>query len=1145
MSKIYRLHTGAIDTLQDWTQISSHLDAAAINNIKDAAGGNAKKQITSIPSPFARIDLIKTAFRNVTTSGSPEGLSIYHKMVSDTLDVGQVFFNSMSLDKKIELISWNPGLSWVGGQMVVNEHSDLWDLLHKGSENHKLYGETLRMFFSQDAAEYNFDLLKQFYLLHYTDGKGRLNILGGTSPATLFFSTANNLDYVQLHFANDKLFDETYCPLPERNEDYILFLYALREAMPGFSTRFTVVDDYLELCLKHLPTAIRNKVIALDSGSYERNYNSITLAGTGNHPEIAGFELRGIRLDHERPQEESDFVIAATKQPGGLLPLVLPAYTFTSNMRYVDGVWPAQLKVPHFDPLPLSSRTLPGQMIQYPYLTTSDFLEPYLVQLPFEPNSDRFFTGDFPKGRQEGFLLPLSQAFFNYFSTADLQQIFPDGRRMFTLESLPGNAVKAKLHIPVKNGRYIDMERIYETDKARVGHTEPALLHNRGIIKDQRLSVAIYPFVKRGTDDQAAYTIMLLNHDEARGGTVPYKLKYYKDSDPQRAINPVTQRQKSNKQEDMIDTLYDVVSEEFDFMAIENGRTRGCLIPLFKTKHSNNRQYSFAIDFGTTNTHIEYSVDNGPSQPLDITAEDQQLGTLHTETDDTYNHLTAARFGKGATLLLQTVSKELMPPLIGPREKYRFPRRTVVSEPVNIDPVKTTYPLADYSIYWQYDNGIRARQLLAHTNLKWGSLIDNRIVKRIEGYIANLVLLVRNKVVLNGGDLSKTKIVWFYPTSMSEGRLQYFEQIWDKAIEKYIGNGIAVTHIPESVAPFYFFRNDHGVIAGDQPVINIDIGGGTTDVVVYKNEQIVSYTSFKFAGNALFGDGYSSQPAANGFVQFFEQQHRGILQDTLLSQYLPGKQDIDRSEEFITALFGLENHPDRGDVSFSFTQKLFETDELKIVPLFFISSILYHVAKYVQSQNGSLPRYITFSGTASKMLRILDVSKKLRSVSKLANQIFNDVFAVTTANIELVAADGPKEVTAKGGLKNPVVPELAKSVWFGIEEETDKTSLSYAEASGEDVRKAVIKEVSHFIDLFFSWNSKIDFTNEFALSTQRFPLFKKVLKADLDIFLVEGIYELKAEMNRQEDSPVKETLFFMPLRGVLNKLAFCIIDNNQ
>ena len=61
MSKIFRLHKGGADTIVDWAPINGHLSDTFIKTIDDPAGENSKKQITSIPSPFARMDLVRIA----------------------------------------------------------------------------------------------------------------------------------------------------------------------------------------------------------------------------------------------------------------------------------------------------------------------------------------------------------------------------------------------------------------------------------------------------------------------------------------------------------------------------------------------------------------------------------------------------------------------------------------------------------------------------------------------------------------------------------------------------------------------------------------------------------------------------------------------------------------------------------------------------------------------------------------------------------------------------------------------------------------------------------------------------------------------------------------------------------------------------
>lgn len=92
---ILRLHEdqNADNTnIDGWAKANS-LTADQIAEIVDPNGGDAKIDLASIPSPFGRWDLIRTAFRNVAESGIFVGNTLDHRLVSDTLDVAQVFFH--------------------------------------------------------------------------------------------------------------------------------------------------------------------------------------------------------------------------------------------------------------------------------------------------------------------------------------------------------------------------------------------------------------------------------------------------------------------------------------------------------------------------------------------------------------------------------------------------------------------------------------------------------------------------------------------------------------------------------------------------------------------------------------------------------------------------------------------------------------------------------------------------------------------------------------------------------------------------------------------------------------------------------------------------------------------------------------------
>jgi hypothetical protein len=94
MGKVFRIYGQGNNNIEDWAQVSNNpYTTQTIAQIKDPNGATPSKEITSIPSPFARIDLVKSAFREVVDSGNLDGNTIFHKMVSDSLDVGEIFFN--------------------------------------------------------------------------------------------------------------------------------------------------------------------------------------------------------------------------------------------------------------------------------------------------------------------------------------------------------------------------------------------------------------------------------------------------------------------------------------------------------------------------------------------------------------------------------------------------------------------------------------------------------------------------------------------------------------------------------------------------------------------------------------------------------------------------------------------------------------------------------------------------------------------------------------------------------------------------------------------------------------------------------------------------------------------------------------------
>ena len=199
-----------------------------VDGISDAT--TTQNEITSIPSPFARIELVKEAFGKIIPGTLNQmsvddvksllsGNTIYHKMVSDTLDVAQIFFSYPTMQDKVDIVVWN-----------MNQ--ELQKLLLSPNPNHQVAGRSLDMFLKQDALgndPYNFGKMKNMYILKYKGlGQKQMHIIGATSPATLFFSTANNESAIskELCFGTDYAFDSNYSSLDQRDPKFLKYMFA-------------------------------------------------------------------------------------------------------------------------------------------------------------------------------------------------------------------------------------------------------------------------------------------------------------------------------------------------------------------------------------------------------------------------------------------------------------------------------------------------------------------------------------------------------------------------------------------------------------------------------------------------------------------------------------------------------------------------------------------------------------------------------------------------------------------------------------------------------------------------------------------------------------------------------------------------------
>lgn len=1080
-------------------------------NIEETHSTNTTEP-TSIPSPFARMELARTAFAIAAEIlNKPEKTwndvpRRYQKIVSDCLDVAEIFFNYPLYRQDIQIIKWDAEM-----------------LRQKPMKDTEL-GKAMIKFMAGDGKTYNFDRMDAIYLLNYV-GKNRpnkvgLNIIGATSPITLFFSVDNDLRYVseQIHFTNgDNPFDGDFNPLEKRDPSFVKYLnlFINKYGKSAFASDFKAVHDYIVTACNNLPDGVDI------NGTYD--YQNIeVVAGAGEFVSVLG---TFIGCQAERQPEKSDFEIKSSIVTSGKLPLILPvaAANAYSNCAYISkhDLWLDKV-APVKETRKLEERLLPGTGICYPYLTVSDFFEDTIIKMPYKLNSAAYFNGNIKSESDESYLLPLTPTFFKYFTTEELKSMIE--------MRVAGSVVQVSLQIPIQNySRSAAVSHIMYTKTYQANKNEVQYI---GDTVNAKFGLGIFPIVRSNDVNVAHYRIALF--DKAKD----IALKFY-DKTEHVQENYSKVRREFNEVCGI--KTYVIEKRNFDRVDVQVGDNHGYVIPNF-VDNEGTAKYRFAVDFGTTNTHIAYSIYN-QREASPFECQKPQIERLH----ETY---------KADRDIVAAFEDNFVPTGLG-KTKLAFPLRSAFAEAHHIDYGQITYTLCDGNIPFQYEQVGPREYLDVQTgdDLKWSA---NK--GRIELYIRNIAFILHNKVLLEKGSLKDTEIRWFYPASMSTFVRNMMEQAWIKAYKdffdaNYNPDSNKVTSMSESIAPYCYYTNKDAAVG---IVTTIDVGGGTTDVYVSDGRLKDGVTndglllSFRCASNAIFGDGYNNQISNNGFVlkyrHIFENE---LSNDPELSKALKTIAMKGKSSELISFFFSLAS---TGKPGLDFMQKLVEDQKIKYVFLVFYSAIIYHVAQTMKAKGIGKPQTVAFSGNGSRTLQVISQNHEIQAefVKTIFENVYGEKYPKNQKFYLKFDNDKPKEATANGGLEATAEQIAAKPelvVMLGKDNTTFASKEKFDTLSNAD-KKNVVDNVLKFVDFIPTLNQNNAFGNNYYLDVNILDDVLAICKQNLDNYLELGLQKVLSILSTDptQTNDVTESLFFFPIVGMLNNLAKELYDidvNNQ
>ena len=1163
---------------QGWTGTQSGLTGSRIEHIKDTLSGGsvAAKAGTSIPSPFARLYLFDTAFQLVKNEPVPRELTLYHVLVSHTLDMLELLFqagNSPDVTyrvwnraERLDALNQPTGGSPTSGQ----RHS------------HQILAKALDLDLRGDLAN-----LYQFTLIYY---KGAL--LGGTSPLTLVFTSPNweqerQNKYIESpRSTNGRVFFQNeYVSLAERDEAFVTYLRRLYDQFNG-----QLLGGFKEYLYKVFfdspvpPPVMPNTTLD--------NFEPIQTGGESNSvlqvlPGLALYKVREADL-LEDIEQGSDFVMQPTVTyyqreirngaPTGVRRPLAVASRMEVSGRYVKNTpWNPQTVAMRssLNNLAegglLADRYLPGvDNVKYPFVTTDDFLEDFLIRMPFKINNARFLTG---VPGDSDVLLPVRKEYFNFFTTDDLK------RQLTIREESRGmeRVIIATLRIPIRNNRSVEFRKEYNLAKPET-------------VIDFRAGLGFFPFYRITVPEPEwqrlnQYTVMLADWSDYETGFQPAtSLRFFQipsvvSNQPISVASPEVRSPKSEQPA----SYYYKIAQPFDLAEVRLERDgipyRGLVLPQFTIiDQKGYKPFTFAIDFGTSNTHIAYTDSaTGSVDPKALTISDGrtnldkdelQMVLLNKPYDGSEAKTSYEKYrlpvSFGRIVPMETlIRREFVPPVIGKEfgSPFSFPLRTTVYEKSGFTDSRDNL-FSKVNLGFNIDLESETTGVNHYvTNLKW--LFENQPADtlnrpRVRAFFETLLLLIRNKIVLNQGDIGKAGVVWLAPSSMRAMTEESLVQELKQAFENVFGTTRNFREIPvaESLAP-YFYLVKQGV-KSFADTVNVDIGGGTTDIMLFMRQQDrYLNTSFRFAGYDIWGGGldergHPSHLKDNGFVTNYLAYKKTLNQVqgpefATLETFLRTP-DL-TSEDIVSLLFKYNDQ-------FKFVQSIQDgKPAMRLVLYLHFASVVYHLVQLIESHGLTLPRYLTFTGRGSQYLAMLGSPKRLIEFTKLLFRAYAPALVIPP-DFEVVLTNNPKETTANGavlfenaGADKAQYERRETSAYWGqqLDKPTDfeyrRTTIGEAR-SQQDFHDSVLLNVKEFLEKTLLDRDVAYFLSEYNIQTP-----KKYLDflTGPDVTRGGRIYDsymlARMSMERSPNEAVAETFFFMPLKHALYELSKFIAES--
>ncbi|MEZ4907288.1 MAG: hypothetical protein R2771_06545 [Saprospiraceae bacterium] len=1063
--------------------------------------------ISAIPKPLAVLYAYKNAFEHFIQnddviegefSNTVKFVGPYAQMVSDTLDLIQWIFERDNYDD-IKIVKWSK-------ENRINA------MVNSGDSRLKHFAETMNSYM-EDITNFN-----EIYLIFYNKNDVEI-LLGGTSPFNMVYLSPNakrllkDKNVILKSHDGDTFFDDDIKSLANRSSLFKDYMFYVKNQMANSAIDIPF-RQYIELELGNNYTATNeNFIIFKDNNNSNLKFNDRDFSIM---PIIQKFDSE-LRIKYNISSWNSN---NAVTHP----PLVIEIGKL-DNKKLGDiklesirtNLWIEEVN----RKLSIWDREIPGKNVKYPWILTSEFFNEYLIEIEGkELDTNSFLLGN----NNKKYLLPISELFLQFFKIENLNS--------YVKFSSSGNEVRVSIKIPLLGDDNFEISKIYSST----------------FIKKISLGVFISPNYKKSEND--IFEILMIFDNSNENYSIKFNdqlknkhLEFYDNKTEKGKI--WKKEQKSNH----VSEFKGGVFYRFNFTSFEsfthinikihqssNDIINFILVPNFKTlpKPEQQSNANFAIDFGTSNTFIAVDYNNEKSS---LEFNDFTL-SLHKIEQDGSDLLQI--FGDAP--ILDEFRKYFVPIWFSENENTQSNNANHSAKSVHktilLSNGESEHILHNNAIAFYYDYINRTNEGEAfYSNIKPKLEIESGLRNgiNVSVYIRELLYVIKLFIDKNKVPYEKVKLIYTYPsTGDFKSKL---EKIFEENIDYIFNKKISLDSDSEAISPFRYLTNFKkngkylvelgGIKKGS---INVDIGGGTTDISFNNDNNNYLITSFAFAGNHLWGGEISpnNESKDNIFLKIWQKEFLNKDDTDLLLKYneINGKTYTGASD-LVNLLFSNERYE---------FINIFENNEknlgtfLKALALFHFSSILYYTLKLCSINEITNIHSLTFTGKGSLYLNkiIFQDNNKLIDYIKVFIENFKNELSINISieKANIICLDNPKEITAIGALykfgNNTAELNTVTSIQYpnNIEKKfrygNDTNNLSHTEKNFIEIES----DINTLFPIYFNTLSETIFKNNVSL-----------LKEYINIINPEKFDLIKNEWNRvniAHPQIANDTLFFIP-----------------